>query len=268
MDQSIPKALPAKRFKGPRTVLALVLREMETSYGRSPGGYLWAILEPVGAITLFTLVIALGLRLKNPSIGNNFMLFYATGFLPYTFFMQTNMRVAKCLRYSRQLLKYPRVTFVDAIIARFIVYVITHLMVFYVLMTGIHVAFGLPVLLDIQAIALALTLAATLGLGVGCLNCFLMSFFPIWENIWAIMTRPLLLLSTVIYTYEEIPWQFQDVIWYNPLVQIIGLMRRGFYPTYEANYASVVYVFAVALAPMALGMVLLYRWNRVLMNRG
>ncbi len=249
-------------------MLALILREMETTYGRSPGGYLWAILEPIGAITLFTLVIALGLKLRSPSIGSNFMLFYATGLLPYTLFIQTNIRIARSLRFSRQLLRYPRVTFVDAIIGRFIVYLITHLMVFYILMTGIHIGFGLPVHLDVKAIAIALTMAATLGLGVGCLNCFLMSFFPIWENIWKIMMRPLLLLSTVIYIFEEVPWQFQDLLWYNPLVQIIGLMRRGFYPSYDASYVSVVYVFAVALAPMALGLVLLHRWNRVLMNRG
>lgn len=268
MDQDIPKALPARRFKGPRTVLALMLREMETSYGRSPGGYIWAILEPIGAIMLFTLVIALGLRLRSPSIGSNFALFYATGFLPYLLFMQTNNRVARSLRFSRQLLKYPRVTFIDAIIGRFLVYLITHLMVFYTLMTGIHVLFGLDVHLNVGAIALSITMAATLGLGFGCLNCFAMSFLPVWENIWTILTRPLLLLSTVIYTFEEVPWQYQDVVWYNPLIHIIGMMRRGFYPSYDARYVTPVYVFAIALTCLAFGLVMLYRWNKTLVNRG
>lgn len=268
MEPSLPKALPARRFKGPRTVIALMLREMETSYGRTPGGYLWAILEPLAAITLFTLVISLGLRLRSPSLGSNFMLFYATGYLPYMLFMQTNIRVARSLRFSKQLLKYPRVTYIDAIVARFLVYLITHLMVFYILMTGIHIGFDLDTHLDIPAIALALTMAAVLGLGVGCFNCFLMSFLPVWENVWTIITRPLLLMSTVIYIFEEVPWRFQDYVWYNPIVQVIGLMRRGFYPSYDAQYVSPVYVFGFALVPMALGLVLLYRWNRTLMNRG
>ena len=30
-----------------RTISALIMREMQTTYGRSPGGYLWAVLEPV-----------------------------------------------------------------------------------------------------------------------------------------------------------------------------------------------------------------------------
>ena len=36
-----------RRFASFRAIGALILREMATSYGRSPGGYIWAILEPV-----------------------------------------------------------------------------------------------------------------------------------------------------------------------------------------------------------------------------
>ncbi|MDJ0823602.1 MAG: sugar ABC transporter permease, partial [Paracoccaceae bacterium] len=49
---SPPPTLPPRpayrrrRFATARAVMALMLREMSTSFGRSPGGYLWAILEP------------------------------------------------------------------------------------------------------------------------------------------------------------------------------------------------------------------------------
>ncbi|MEL6475009.1 MAG: sugar ABC transporter permease, partial [Pseudomonadota bacterium] len=33
-----------RRFASLRSIIALMLREMATSYGRSPGGYLWAVL--------------------------------------------------------------------------------------------------------------------------------------------------------------------------------------------------------------------------------
>ena len=32
----------ARRFRSARAVVALMLREMATTYGRSPGGYVWA----------------------------------------------------------------------------------------------------------------------------------------------------------------------------------------------------------------------------------
>ena len=40
------------RFQMGRTVVALMLREMATTYGRSAGGYAWAILDPVLGVTL------------------------------------------------------------------------------------------------------------------------------------------------------------------------------------------------------------------------
>ena len=45
-----------------RTVLALMLREMATTYGRSAGGYLWAILDPVLGIALLSVLFSLALR--------------------------------------------------------------------------------------------------------------------------------------------------------------------------------------------------------------
>lgn len=266
MEISKPRARIATRFRTPRSISALLLREMETTYGRSPGGYIWAILEPVGAITLFTLVIAVGLRLRSPSIGNNFMLFYATGFLPYMFFIQTNIKTARAIRYSNQLLRYPSVTYADAILARFILNLLTFLIVFYLLMTGIHIGFDLDVYLDVPSILLAIAMTAVLGLGLGCFNCFLMTFFPIWENFWVVFTRPLFLLSTVIYSFEEVPWRYQDLMWYNPLIHVIGLMRRGFYPSYDATYVSPTYVFGLGLVFMAFGFLLLSRWHRYLLS--
>lgn len=41
----VSKQMPFATF---RTVMAMVLREMTATYGRTPGGYIWAIIEPVG----------------------------------------------------------------------------------------------------------------------------------------------------------------------------------------------------------------------------
>ena len=42
-----------RSFASLRCVIALMLREMATTYGRSPGGYLWVMLEPIAGIALF-----------------------------------------------------------------------------------------------------------------------------------------------------------------------------------------------------------------------
>lgn len=246
-----------RRFRRGRTVMALLLREMSTTYGRSPGGYLWTILVPVGGVAMLTLVVALGLRIRTPSLGVNFPLFYATGLLPLLFYQRCSGAIATSLRFSRALLFYPGVTFVDAIAARFLLQVLTNATVAYVVIGGILLIFETRAILDLQPVLLAFALTAVLGLGIGCLNAYLFPTFPLWEQVWGILTFPLFLLSGVFYIYEDLPPVGQQVLWYNPLIHLTGLMRTGFYPTYHPTYIEPLYVLGFGLIPLALGLMLL-----------
>ena len=91
------QGLHARRFKTSRTVLALMLREMSTSYGRSPGGYLWAVLEPVGGLAVMT--IAFSLAFRSPALGDNFPLFYATGYLPFMMYSDLAAKIGQSIRF-------------------------------------------------------------------------------------------------------------------------------------------------------------------------
>ena len=251
-------------LKTPKTISTLMLREMSTTYGRSPGGYIWAVIEPIAAILLMSFVFSLALR--SPSLGNSFILFYATAYLPFTVFMQTSKRVAAAIRFSRPLLKYPSICYSDALFARFFVVLFTQIMVSYLLFTVIITVLDLRLILDLKFVVLAMVLAAFLGLGIGCLNCFLTSRYPLWDSIWEIITRPLFLVSCVLFILEEAPREFQPFLWANPLSHITGISRTGFFATYEANYASVTYVLAIGAISMALGLVLLNRYYRDVLN--
>jgi capsular polysaccharide transport system permease protein len=113
----------------------------------------------------------------------------------------------------------------------------------------------------------AMALAMLLGLGVGVMNCALMGLFPLWEVIWSILTRPLFIASGIFFLYDTLPPLAQDVLWYNPLIHITGLMRTGFYATYTAAYVSHIYVLAVALGLLAMGLILMGRYHREILNR-
>lgn len=260
-----PSLQPRTRpFATLRSISALMLREMATTYGRSPGGYIWAVLEPVGAIAIMTL--AFSLLLRSPSLGTNFLLFYATGYLPFSLYMSLSVKISQAIRFSRPLLAYPSVTYTDAIIARLLLNLLTQVMVFYIIMSGIHLVYDVRTVLDLPAILLAFSMATALGLGVGVMNCFLMSIMPVWENIWQIVNRPLFLLSMVLYIYEDMPSYVQNYLWYNPLGHMTGVMRTGFYPTYDATYVSVTYVFGVAAVLTTAGLILLGRYHRLILN--
>lgn len=266
----MPKAAPAasrpkRPFASLRSIAALVLREMSTTYGRSPGGYLWAILEPVAGIAILSIIFSLGFR--NPSLGTNFALFYATGLVPLVFFNTISARVGMAVLYSRQLLAYPSVTFLDAILARFLLNALTQVMVAYVIFAGILLVFDVRVILNFPAIAASMAMASALALGIGTLNCFLFIRFPVWQQVWAIVTRPLFLISCVFMLFDQIPSWARDWLWYNPIIHAVGMMRHGFYSTYHATYVSVTYVMGVSLVCGAAGLLLLYRHQYDLLER-
>lgn len=247
-----------------RTILALVLREMTTRYGRSPGGYLWAILEPVGSILLLS--IAFALIARHPPLGTSFLLYFATGMLPFSLYTNLDNSVSRSLSFSKPLLMYPAVRWIDAILARFLLNTLTKLVIIAIVLSGTLLLTETRTVLDFRPILAALGMAALLGLGMGLLNCALDGLFPAWDMIWAIATRPLFLASGVILLYEDLPPTIQAILWWNPLLHITGEMRSGFYPMYTAAYVSIGYVSGIALGLMVLGLLLVRRYHLTILR--
>ena len=248
------------RFATQRSILALMLREMSTTYGRSPGGYLWAILEPVAGVALLTAIFSAGFR--TPPLGTSFPLFYATGLLPFLMYMDVSLKLSQTINFSRALLEYPRVTFLDALLARFILNVMTQFMVHFLVMGGIFIFLVSQTLMDFGQIALAYGLVLALAFGVGVLNSFLMLAFPVWQTVWAVLNRPIFLISCLFFIFEAVPRPWSDMLWYNPLVHIVGIMRDGYYPFYHPTYVSVAYPLGLAALMTISGLFLLNRYHR------
>lgn len=254
-----------RSFASFRTILALILREMSTRYGQSPGGYLWAVFEPLGAI----LILALGfsLLIRHPSLGTSFILFYATGFMPFSVYQSIQNTVSRALNFSRPLLMYPSVTWLDALVARAALNILTGVMVSYLLLGGIVLFGKTNAVIDIGPVILAMFMTALLGVGIGALNCLLIGMFPAWEIVWSIISRPLFLASGVMFLFEDLPRSVQTFLWYNPLLHIVGEMRRGFYPMYSPQYVSPAYVILLSLGLLAFSLVLLQRYHADILDQ-
>jgi capsular polysaccharide transport system permease protein len=254
-----------RSFASLRTIMALILREMSTTYGKSPGGYLWAVLEPLAGIFIMVLIFSAGFR--NPPIGSSFPIFFATGIVPFTMFMQLSGRIGGSILFSKSLLAYPAVTYIDAVAARFILNAVVQLLINYTLITAIIVLQDVPVALRFSRILLGYAEIMALALGIGLFNAFLGGMFPIWLQIWSIITRPLFLISGVLFIYETLPRPFNEYMLYNPLTHAIATIRSGFYARYDAAYADPVFVFAVAGITGITGLVFLHRYHKDILYR-
>lgn len=234
-----------------------MLREMVTTYGRSPGGYIWAVLEPVAAIGLLSL--AFSLAFHAPSLGNSFALFYATGYLVYMLFHDVTNKTASALRFSLPLLTFSAVTWLDAILARFLLNLLTHLMIISLVLGTMMAVLNAPTAPELALVANALLMTAALALGVGLVNCYLFMAFPAWERIWMVLTRPLFIVSGVFFLFEDLPAWIREVLWFNPLFHATGAIRDGIFHVYKPSYVAPSFVFGVALALMVVGLMLMSR---------
>lgn len=259
-----PQQTPAF-VTGFRSIVALMLREMGSRFGRKPGGYLWVFLQPLGLIVVMAVVWAMLER--RPRIGNSFLMYIATGFLIVGMFKQISQLVGHGLSYSRALLEYPGVSWIDPLMARFLLNALMGLIVAILTLYGIMIYENLNIVVDLPKVAMAFGLTLMLAFGIGCLNCVLFMRFPIWANIWSLMTAPLAIASGVLRLYEQWPPLAQQILWYNPVLHVVGLSRDGFFVQYTPSYPSVTYVVAWSLIPMTLGLLLLRRHRRALLER-
>jgi capsular polysaccharide transport system permease protein len=238
---------------------------MTTTYGRSPGGYIWAVLQPISIIVI--LALGFSLLLRSPSLGTSFMLFYASGVLPLRLFQELSANVGASLVFNRALMGYPRVTFLDAILARAILCVLTQIMVSFLILSGIFLFGDIREIIDFGPILQTYAATIFLGFGIGTLNCFLITAYPVWKTIWGILSRPLLLISGIFYIYEDLPKIVQDILWFNPIMHISGLSRTGFYSTYSPGYISMTYVLIFGAVPLFFGLVFLKRYAKDILQK-
>jgi capsular polysaccharide transport system permease protein len=244
-------------FQVMRVLGALMIREMITRYGRSWGGYTWAIVEPAGMICAFSLLISQ--FVPQPTIGNSFLLFYATGYMPFNLFRETAANTGNAVSVNRALMQLPMITPLDAILARMILTLLTSLTVTVLLIGGLLIYQGDPVHIDIGAFAGAYGMATLLGLGVGILNSVIFVFVPVWRQIWGLISSPLMIVSGTFFSLTSMPTTVQQVLIWNPMIHVVGAMRIAFYQGYDGDYVSLAYPCGIGLFLAVIGAALLKR---------
>jgi capsular polysaccharide transport system permease protein len=255
LGQPLPQLPKVRRFKSCRVIFALMLRELESSDSRTSLGFLWAFIDPIATITLMSLVF--GVISRVPPIGTNFPLFYMTGIVPFGIYTSISAKTSGALRFSRPLLNFPTVKPIDAIFARFLLHLFIEVMVFLTLTYVIIHFWNLNPHIQPLLVMQSILLAAILGLGLGCFNAVFFLLLPTYDNVWSILTRPLMLASGVIIPIASIPEPYATYLWWNPIAHPIEIMRAAFYPEVEVTHASVVYVLLISLGAFTIGMVTL-----------
>lgn len=230
---------------------ALIHREFQSSFINSPGGYFWSIVEPIAGLAIITFVFSMSLSV--PPLGNSFSIYYATGMIPFLMFMDVSNKVAQSLGFSHSFLELPTVLLIDAIIARFLFNSFTQILVGIIIFTGLFYFLDIWPEINMLRILIGYLVLMLFSLSVGTANIFLFNFFPLWQRLWAIATRPLFLISGILFLPENTPEPHATIFWYNPISHIVHVIRTGFYSNYPLNEPALGYVLLLTAVILLIG---------------
>jgi capsular polysaccharide transport system permease protein len=220
-----------------RVIAALIMRETKTRYGKSSFfGYAFVVIEPLGHILCFTaLYTAMN---RTPPVGESLFLFLVTGILPYFLFRDLCVNVMNAVSANRALLEYPPVKHIDVIVARILLEVLTYSTIMLAFIPVLYF-FGLPILPDNPSLFLTgFMLLIGLGAGFGATLVPLSTLYPFVAKGVAWLLRLTYFLSGALYAVVQLPPDLMFMFEYNPVAQVIDVIRAGFYFGYESRIAS------------------------------
>ena len=249
-----------------RVSSALLIRELSTRFGSRPGGYAWTLIEPAGYILMMSLVFQAIAHL--PALGSSFILFFATGYISFSFYKQTEAYVGSAISANKTLLQYPKMAPIDAIVARFVLQIYTNALVSITILGAIcwFALSDLPTV-DWGKLTASLLLASVLGLVEAMINATLKSKYKLYDKIYSIITRPMFLLSGVFFLPDKMPHPYNEYLLYNPVCHVIMLFRQGFYPEYRASGLSIDYLTSFAFTLLFIGLGIFTLFGRTFKDR-
>jgi len=213
---------------------------MQARFGSKPGGYIWAVVDPLAHVAIMTTIFSTLARV--PALGNDFTLFFASGYLPFGFYQGMSSFIAGAVRSNKNLFSYPIVSPFDAAVARYVLQFITSVVVTVVVMLLCTNEGSRLHELSLAPAVEAVVVASLMGFGMGMANISLFADYPLYEKVFTLVNRPLYLLSGVIIIPDSLPGPISDMLMWNPLVHVVMWFRQAIYPEYAATGLDKLYV--------------------------
>lgn len=208
-----------------REILAfLILRDVKVRYKQTVLGILWAVLQPLFTMVIFTIIF--GRFAKIPSEGLPYAIFVFAGLLPWTFFSNSVSQASQSLVNQQALLTkiyLPRLFVPGSAVGGALVDLGISAVVFLGIMVFYSVAPGWG-FLAVPFLVLLTTFAA---LGVGLSLAALTVTYRDFRYVVPFMIQSWMYVSPVIYPVSVVPREWQWALALNPMAGLIDGFRSA-----------------------------------------
>lgn len=246
-----------------RFILGSVIQEIRAKYANSLLGAVWAVLQPLTLIiiysVIFTQVMAPGLPGHDQPYA--YTVFLCSGLLLWTFFVELLTRSVGVFVQNGALLKkvnFPRLTLpVIALLSALLNYLIIMLLFMaLLLLTGFLPGQSL------LAVVPVVIITAGFAIGLGLMGATINVYYRDIEQFTGVLAQFWFWLTPIIYPAGIVPSAFRPILEWNPIVPLVSAMQdiflRGDWPSWE----SMVYPAAVACIALVLGALVYFRLGR------
>jgi len=237
----------------------LVMRDLQVLYKQALLGAGWAILQPVFAVIIFSIIF--GYIVKMPSEGVPYPLFAFAGVLPWTYFAEAVRRSGTGLVTDAELVRkvyFPRLIMPLANVISPLVDFCIAFVVLLVVMAFYGIAPGWKMLVIPPLMLIAALLALSIGLWLAPINVRFRDIkhtLPFLIQIW-------MYASPIVYPLSIVPQEWQALYALNPMVGVIEGFRWAVFDRGEPNFTALAMSGAVIVLLLAGGLVFFRRMER------
>lgn len=238
-------------------VKALFFREIQTRFGAKHLGYLWAIIDPMAKILVFSWVKMF--VSSRTGTGYDFPVFLATSFLAYDLFANITKKSMTAFEANEALFVYKQVRPFDTIVVRFIVeWFVMILVTLPLIMLGFFLGYDLTVA-HFNLLIAALIWFSLFGLGLGILFAVIGTFYENFKKVVNLLFLPLFFLSALFYTVDSLPPLAREYLLYNPVVHFIEMVHGNYFSALNTTNVDYRYILLWTLIPLFAGLYLYRR---------
>ncbi len=237
-----------------RVIHALMIRELNTRYGRENIGFLWIMVEPL----LFAGLVAAIWRIwKGPEEhGIGIVAFIVSGYIPITLFRHGIARSAAIFTANSSLMYHRQIKILDFVLVRFFIEMLGAMMA-YLFVASILVALDqFPVPADIGLFIAGWLAYATFSMSICLIVAPLSEMSEVIEKFIPVTTYVMIPFSGLFTMASWMAPSVRPYMLWSPFVNAMEMMRKGIWGNDVTAYYNPWNPWACSMVCAAIGLAL------------
>ncbi|MFB9213680.1 ABC transporter permease [Vibrio sinaloensis] len=239
------KAIKRTRFEVWKNVIfALFLREIKSRFNDKIG-LAWTVIQPI----MFIIILSLMRGRLDGGVTHSIptFVFMFFGMSTVLLFMSTMNAVYNSIKKNKALFAFRQVTPIAAVISSAFFEMIAYIFIYIIMYMIMYFLKIEIVLFNFLLLLLCVVSTWLIAISVGLIFALIRSFIPEFDKVKAVIMRPMLFISGVFFSLQDLPrstWKYFD---WNPVLHAIELIRQAAYPSFGAIGVSLGYLLFLTL---------------------